>query len=358
MADEFPYKQLSRECFWNTFENAHPLDFESYINIKPRFNLAGAHIATAGRCFAQHIGYHLRSIQNCKFLDMEPPPAWLPRELHTQWGYNIYSARYGNIYTNRSLLQLYRRADQNIDYGEKAWIREGGYVDPYRPTVCRVPYPTEEEMFKDMGIHLERVKQLFAQCDTLIFTLGLTEAWRSRESGVVFPLIPGSRSGGGKWDAKRYEFINFNFNQVVADLEEFNSLMLIGNPKFKLILTVSPVPLAATATGQDVRIANSYSKSVLRAAAGYMREHHQNVEYFPSYEIITSPYLGGLSYMQDKRHVEKTIVAQIMTCFRKYFGLSEDITTKNECGNNKMEEDEKCDEEILLAYNALTNQGL
>ena len=39
------------------------------------------------------------------------------------------------------------------------------------------------------------------------------------------------------------------------------------NPKARLVLTVSPVPLAATASGSHVLPATIYSKSVLRAAA-------------------------------------------------------------------------------------------
>ena len=36
----------------------------------------------------------------------------------------------------------------------------------------------------------------------------------------------------------------------------------------KCIISVSPVPLIATATNQHALVANTYSKSVLRAAAG------------------------------------------------------------------------------------------
>ena len=36
----------------------------------------------------------------------QPPPALLPTDLHSRFGYGIYSGRYGNIYTARQLLQL------------------------------------------------------------------------------------------------------------------------------------------------------------------------------------------------------------------------------------------------------------
>ena len=61
------------------------------------------------------------------------------------------------------------------------------------------------------------------------------------------------------------------------------------NPELHILLTVSPVPLVATASGDHVLVATQYSKSVLRAVAGDMARSHAQVDYFPSYEIIAAP---------------------------------------------------------------------
>ena len=67
-------------------------------------------IATAGSCFAQHITGKLRA-SGYAVMDMEPPPPWLPVQVQRAHGYGLFSARYGNIYTARQLLQLARGID-------------------------------------------------------------------------------------------------------------------------------------------------------------------------------------------------------------------------------------------------------
>ena len=72
-------------------------------------SLEGATIATAGSCFAQHIGRALRG-RGLGYLDLEPPPAFLTEDEANRLGYGLYSCRYGNIYTVRQLLQLFQEA--------------------------------------------------------------------------------------------------------------------------------------------------------------------------------------------------------------------------------------------------------
>ena len=60
-----------------------------------------------------------------------------------------------------------------------------------------------------------------------------------------------------------------------------------------MILTVSPVPLVATAAGKHVLVATTYSKSVLRVACEEVCQKAADVMYFPSYEIITGNYNRG-----------------------------------------------------------------
>ena len=45
-----------------------------------------------------------------------------------------------------------------------------------------------------------------------MFTLGLTEAWRSRHDGCVFPVAPGV--SGGEWSPDDHEFVNSTVEEV------------------------------------------------------------------------------------------------------------------------------------------------
>ena len=83
----------------------------------------------------------------------------------------------------------------------------------------------------------------------------------------------------------------------------------------RILLTVSPVPLTATASTQHVLAATVYSKSVLRAAAGELYSLHQDVDYFPSYEIVASPFLRTKFFEKNMRSVSKRGVDLVMHHF-------------------------------------------
>ncbi len=83
---------------------------------------------------------------------------------------------------------------------------------------------------------------------------------------------------------------------------------------FQFVVTVSPVPLQATFTDQDVIVANAESKAVLRAAAGAFARRHDNVSYFPSYEMVTHSH-PDFALRPDRAHVEWAMVDRIMSSF-------------------------------------------
>jgi hypothetical protein len=82
-----------------------------------------------------------------------------------------------------------------------------------------------------------------------------------------------------------------------------------------MLLTVSPVPLTATATDQHVLLASTYSKAVLRSVAGDFSTQNALVEYFPSFEIINNPAARGIFFEDNLRSVKKSAVENVMTVF-------------------------------------------
>lgn len=230
----------------------------------------------------------------------------------------MYSARYGNIYTARQLVQLFDRAHGSFSPQDEAWKRsDGRFVDPFRPQIEPDGFATRAEVVRDRRNHLRDVKRLFAQLDVFIFTLGLTEAWRRREDGAVFPLAPGV--AGGELDRDSYEFVNFDSQEVLADLHGFLLRLRGVNPSARVILTVSPVPLIATYEDRHVLVSTTHSKAVLRAAAGAFAQQARGVDYFPSYEIITGPSSRGQYYDEDLRSVRPEGVAHVMKVFFRHY---------------------------------------
>jgi hypothetical protein len=275
-------------------------------------------IATAGSCFAQHIANRLAGA-GFNYLVTEPAPPGTPDPQAEDYG--RFSARFGNIYTARQLLQLWRRSYGRFEPAIDAWeLPDGGYVDPFRPRIGGKPFSSIEALRTDRKSHLAAVRRMFEKADVFIFTLGLTECWMSRHDHAVVPLPPGAL--GAKVSADAYEPKNFTVAEVMADLQALLGKLELTNPKLRIILTVSPVPLVATFEQEHVLAATTYSKSVLRAAAGETVRNNANVAYFPSYEIITGSYSRGRYFAEDLRQVTTSGVDHVMRSFLKHYAAT------------------------------------
>jgi tetratricopeptide (TPR) repeat protein len=83
------------------------------------------------------------------------------------------------------------------------------------------------------------------------------------------------------------------------------------NPDADILITVSPVPLDATFTDEDVITANLHSKSVLRSTVGEIVADNPKIGYFPSYESIMLTRDWSV-YEADLRHVTDEAVGQLV----------------------------------------------
>lgn len=274
-------------------------------------------VATLGSCFAQHIARELQTA-GVPFINTEKAPSGMSVADAQQAQYGVFSARYGNVYTVRQALQLLQRAT-GLSTPNLAWALTDSkrVVDAFRPAIEPAGYVAENDMLNARKAHLVAVKAAFTQAKAVVFTLGLTEGWVHKATGLVVPLAPGVH--GGADAASEFVFHNFDVDEVRADLEAWLALLLQLNPDVKVILTVSPVPLMATFEPRHVLQANTYSKSVLRVAAEHLARKHHCVEYFPSYEIITAPDAWGRYLEDDLRSVRPEGVAHVMRVFRKHF---------------------------------------
>lgn len=277
-------------------------------------------VATAGSCFAQHISRRLRQ-SGYNYYIVEAADAAIPKDIAAERNYGTFSARYGNIYTARQLLQLFDRAFNTFQPSQSVWERpDGRYVDPFRPQVEPAGFDSPEAVRQDAALHLAAVRQLFETLDVFVFTLGLTEGWRAVDDGAVYPLAPGV--AGGVWDENAYEFINFEIEDVFADMLAFVDRLTSVNAKARILLTVSPVPLVATYENRHVLVSNTYSKAVLRVAADKLVRARDTVVYFPSYEIITANATTHRYFDEDLRSVTEAGVDHVMRVFFEHLTSS------------------------------------
>lgn len=312
-----PYQDLPERQFWKkAIGERYPLAIDQLYDKKYPISINDG-IATCGSCFAQHIGRRLQA-SGFNYLDVEKAPDTIPAHERVANGYGIYSARYGNVYTSTQLLQLTERALGQRKYDE-VWAlppdKSGSiwYVDPFRPNLTPVGYATPAEMFAEQGRHLAAVRELFTKLDIFIFTMGLTEHWYNKTTGAAYPISPGVTAG--KFDSDIHGFRNLSYVETMRDMLIFIELMQSVNPNFKMLLTVSPVPLTATAENRHVLVSTIHSKSILRAVAGELASRFDFIDYFPSYEIIMSPPFRGMFFQNNMRTVHEQGVDFVMSHF-------------------------------------------
>lgn len=312
-----PYKSAPSHNFWRrSVAGVAVGDVDPVVEFPIKIDRS-TRVATAGSCFAQHIARYLKSSGYNYYVAEKGHPI-LPEYARTKNNYGMFSARYGNIYTARQLRQLIERAYGAFHPAEDAWEDGSGTVlDPYRPSVQPGGFSSVLEMRLDREQHFAAVREMFESLDVFVFTLGLTECWISRVDGAAFPICPGVE--GGAFDADRHQFYNQSVDDVLEDMTVFLMKLARVNPAAKVILTVSPVPLAATARhDQHVLSATVYSKSVLRVAAEMLSSRFEHVAYFPSYEIITGSFNRGAYFAEDLRNVVEAGVNHVMTLFMRH----------------------------------------
>jgi hypothetical protein len=312
-----PYSNLPQHCYWSRAVS----DKASWqVDPMTRSKIIGSHerVVTMGSCFAQHIARHLASV-GLNFFITETPPEDMSLEEATRRNYGVFSARYDNVYTTRQALQLVQRAMGKFIPAEDVWGAPTGtrVVDPFRPNIEPDFFPSEKDLRDSRAIHLQAVKKMFLEADWMIFTLGLTEAWRSTLDGSVYPIAPGVL--GGSFNSSKHEFVNFSVDEVRRDLFGLIEEVTTVNPNIKFLLTVSPVPLAASYENRHVLVSTCFSKSVLRVCCDEAERAFDNVTYFPSFEIITAPSSGNSYFKDDFRQVNSQGVSHVMRVFSDHF---------------------------------------
>lgn len=341
-----PYKNAPEQQFWlRAMTSVAPGHVDPVVGA-PRI-APNDRVATMGSCFAQHIARHLQR-SGCTYFVTEKAPAEMPLTRAEALQYGLFSARFGNMYTVRQALQLLVRAYGRFEPVADAWQRhDGRWVDPFRPQVLPEGHSSAEEVGAARAAHFAHVREMFEQADWLVFTLGLTEGWLDRRDGAVFPLAPGVAAGD--YDPAWHRFENFDVASVTQDLAALIEEVRAINPGCRWLLTVSPVPLMATAEPRHVWTSTTLSKAVLRVAADAMTRRFDHVHYFPSYEVITSPAAGGRYYADDLRSVTDTGVQHVMRLFSKHcLGAGAGSTTASSIElQGGAAADVVCDEETI-----------
>lgn len=259
--------------------------------LRPKFQLPpDAKIFTAGSCFAREIELSLYR-RGGRVLSWTPETG-LP---------NVAFHRY----TTHALISDFRFALDDC-YDEKNIVPYGkSFIDFTGHEVSET-----RELALRQRLQIFEVYKRAAQADAVFLTFGLVEAWYDQETNQYLNIPP-----WGRFDSGRYVLKVTDYAENRRAIEAFVSYIR-GKVRsdLKLIFTVSPVPLNYTFGGQDIIVANAYSKATLRAVAQDIANTDPLIDYFPSYEMVTSADHQEAWY-PDYRHVKPGYVTKIMDAF-------------------------------------------
>jgi hypothetical protein len=161
--------------------------------------------------------------------------------------------------------------------------------------------------------------QSIRRADVVVLTLGLSEAWLDRATGLYLNAAPMEHLVAAY--PGRYELHVLDHAETIAMLAEIDRLLVANlQPGFRLMVTVSPVPLWSTFRDQDVLTANTYSKSVLRTAIDHFVAGRPHASYFPSFEFAALSNPLTVWERADFRHVDPYFVDFIMQSVLLQFG--------------------------------------
>ncbi len=174
----------------------------------------------------------------------------------------------------------------------------------------------------------EELRQYFTRAlsaDLIIITLGMIETWFDQETNIALAEIPSPRLM--KEYPERFVYQALSQKQCLDTLKAIHLLLQeFGQPNLRIVVTISPVPLERTFSGQDIIVANMMSKSTLRSAVGEFIAETDNADYFPSYEaaMLSDP---NIVWMGDRRNITDFMVKNIIAEFIQRYGLAREHPT-------------------------------
>lgn len=267
-----------------------------YPELTPSFTLReGAKIFTIGSCFARNVEEKLLQLGfrvPCKDFSAPASEAGGRRN------------RLLNQYNPGSMSQFLVSALDGEDLGGMHEISQDQVMDSLLSTGKTVTRQRAEERRREI---VRLYQDGLMDADAVFITLGLTETWIDLRDQVFLNDAPPLSLL--KADPDRFAYVPLRphrSSQMVRGMIE----RLRRESEVKIIITVSPVPLQTTFSVQDAVIANSYSKAVLRVAATTVANEFDGVDYFPSFEMVST--MGFDALVDDNVHVRGDIVGKVV----------------------------------------------
>ncbi len=188
MASPMP---INTRAFWRSAASDPARDlYRKKFDINPQDKLV-----TAGSCFAQHIAKNSWA-SRLQRAGRRANSTTATRSFSNKFGYNLLlCALRKYLYCSPTSAVVQRSALRTLRAQELDLAERGSSLDALRPNVEPNGLASEEEVIAHRMAHLGAVRSLLKKVDVFVFTFGLTEAWRDKESGTIYPTAPETIAG-------------------------------------------------------------------------------------------------------------------------------------------------------------------
>ena len=222
-------------------------------------------ILTTGSCFADLFGQWL---QNNKF-DVKVNP---------------FGTNYNPISIHKSLIQSI-----TLDLDDDLFVNHQGLWHHFD---YHSQWSSGNRELLKTSIHemQNEVNQFLKKSNVLIITYGTAWVYHYKKENCIV-------SNCHKVPAKEFEKKLLTSEEITASFGALYSKLKNTRPDLRIILTVSPVRHV-----KDTLVLNSVSKATLRLACHTLSSQYEDVEYFPSYEIMMDDLRDYRFYERDKIH--------------------------------------------------------
>lgn len=240
-------------------------------------------IITVGSCFSDTIG---QKLYNHKF--------------------DVLCNPFGTVFNPESIFKLIRRSIEGPKVTEQELIMNGEvyyHYDFHSDFSSTSPTQLVANINHQLSVFQEKVKN----AHILILTFGTAWVYHLKERGDIV-------SNCHQMPADLFDRSLLSNKQILKEFESFTKLLKSFNPVLNTVLTVSPVRHTRDGLEQ-----NQVSKATLRLATHYMQQENEQVEYFPSYELILDDLRDYRFYKKDLIHPSEEAVDYVWNKFQQTY---------------------------------------
>lgn len=223
-------------------------------------------ILMAGSCFAENIG-----------------------SLMAKYKLNAYTNPNGIVYNPVSLATAIKRLLSGEEYQNKelfcynelwaSWQHHGQFS-----------HTDKKQALKQINEAFNKSKATLEEGNWLVVTFGSAYIYRLLSSGLLV-------ANCHKYPNKEFSKELLTVEHIVSEWEELLAQLYVRNPQIKIILTVSPVRYV-----RDGLVNNNLSKAILLQAVHTLCNKHNNVLYFPAYELVMDDLRDYRFFTEDMVH--------------------------------------------------------